>query len=35
LVDGIELAKKEILAFLEDFKIKKEEISKELLMDVA
>lgn len=35
LVDGIELAKKETLAFLERFKIEKTEISKELLMDVA
>ncbi len=35
LVDGIEIAKKEILAFLETFKIPKPEITKELLMDVA
>jgi len=35
LVDGIELAKKETLAFLERFKIEKTEISKELLMEVA
>lgn len=35
LVDGIELAKKETLAFLEKTKIPKPDISKELLMDVA
>lgn len=34
LVDGIELAKKQTLEFLEQFKIKKE-INKELLMEVA
>jgi T-complex protein 1 subunit zeta len=34
LVDGIELAKKEVLAFLEKFKVQKE-ISKELLLEVA
>lgn len=34
LVDGIELAKKEVLAFLERFKVQKE-ITKELLLDVA
>ena len=34
LVDGIEIAKKETLAFLEKFKVKKE-ITKELLMEVA
>jgi T-complex protein 1 subunit zeta len=35
LVDGIEIAKKETLAFLERFKIVKSEVSKELLMEVA
>lgn len=35
LVDGIELAKKETLAFLERFKIEKTDISKELLMEIA
>lgn len=35
LADGIELAKKETLAFLEKFKVPKEEVSKELLMEVA
>lgn len=35
LVDGIELAKKETLAYLEKAKIPKEEVTKELLMDVA
>ena len=34
LVDGIEIAKKETLAFLETFKIAKD-VNKELLMDVA
>lgn len=35
LVDGIEIAKKETLAFLEVFKIKKPEIERELLLEVA
>jgi T-complex protein 1 subunit zeta len=35
LVDGIELAKKETLAFLEKIKISHQEISKELLVEVA
>jgi T-complex protein 1 subunit zeta len=35
LVDGIEEAKKETLRFLEDFKVAKPEVSKELLMDMA
>lgn len=35
LVDGIELAKKETLHFLEQFKVNKPEVTKELLMDVA
>lgn len=35
LVDGIETGKKETLAFLEKFKIAKEEVTKELLMEVA
>jgi T-complex protein 1 subunit zeta len=35
LVDGIEIGKKETLAFLERFQIKKEEITKELLLEVA
>ena len=35
LVDGIEIAKKETLVFLDQFKVKKEEITKELLMDTA
>lgn len=35
LVDGIEIAKKETLAFLETFKIVKENPSKELLMEMA
>jgi T-complex protein 1 subunit zeta len=35
LVDGIEIAKKETLAFLEKIKIPKEDPSKELLMEVA
>lgn len=35
LVDGIELARKETLSFLESFKIPKPEPSKELLMEVA
>jgi T-complex protein 1 subunit zeta len=35
LVDGIDIAKKETLNFLESFKIAKEEPSKELLMEVA
>jgi len=35
IVDGIEIAKTETLKFLEDFKIKKDEITKELLMEVA
>ena len=34
LVDGIELAKKQVLEFLESFKLKKE-MNKELLMDLA
>lgn len=34
LVDGIEIAKKETLAFLETIRVEKE-ITKELLMDVA
>src|SRR5574343_119241 len=35
LVDGIELAKKETLAFLEKQRIPQEEVTKELLMEVA
>lgn len=35
LVDGIEIGKKETLAFLEEFKIPKPELTKELLMEVA
>ena len=35
LVDGIEIAKKEILNYLEVIKIPKPDISKELLMDIA
>lgn len=35
LVDGIEIAKKETLKFLEEFKIPKEEVSKELLIELA
>lgn len=35
LVDGIEIAKRETLAFLEKFKIPITEVSKELLMEVA
>ena len=35
LVDGIEIAKKETLAFLEKFKIEKPDVSKELLLEVA
>ena len=35
LVDGIDIAKKETLAFLEKFKIDKPTVSKELLMEVA
>jgi T-complex protein 1 subunit zeta len=35
LVDGIELAKKETLAYLERTKIHKETVTKELLLDVA
>lgn len=35
LVDGIEIAKKETLAFLETFKVKKGEVNKELLLEVA
>jgi T-complex protein 1 subunit zeta len=35
LVDGIELAKKETLNFLENFKIEKGEPTKELLMEIA
>lgn len=35
LVDGIEIAKKETLKFLEDIKIPQDNITKELLMDVA
>ncbi len=35
LVDGIEIAKKETLAFLETFKVEKPVVSKELLMEVA
>lgn len=35
LVDGIEIAKKETLSFLEQFKIVKEDVSKELLMEIA
>jgi T-complex protein 1 subunit zeta len=35
LVDGIELAKKETLAFLEKIKISHQEISKEFLVEVA
>jgi T-complex protein 1 subunit zeta len=35
LVDGIEIAKKETLAFLEKFKVDKPEVSRELLMNVC
>ena len=35
LVDGIEIAKTETLAFLEKFKIPKPEVTKELLMEIA
>jgi T-complex protein 1 subunit zeta len=35
LVDGIELAKKETLAFLEKSRIEKPDVSKELLLEVA
>ena len=35
LVDGIEIAKTETLAFLEKFKILKPEVTKELLMEIA
>jgi T-complex protein 1 subunit zeta len=35
LVDGIEIGKKETLAFLEQIKIAKPEVTKELLMEVA
>ena len=35
LVDGIEIAKKETLAFLEKFKVEKPDVTKELLMEVA
>jgi T-complex protein 1 subunit zeta len=35
IVDGIEIAKKETLAFLETFKIPKPDLSKELLMEMA
>ena len=35
MVDGIEIAKKETLAFLEKFKIEKPDVTRELLMDVA
>mmetsp|Transcript_17807 Transcript_17807/g.17034 ORF Transcript_17807/g.17034 Transcript_17807/m.17034 type:complete len:95 (+) Transcript_17807:307-591(+) len=35
LVDGIEIAKKEIMNFLEVIKIPKPEVNKELLMDIA
>ena len=35
LVDGIEIAKKETLAFLEKFKIEKSDLSRELLLEVA
>jgi T-complex protein 1 subunit zeta len=35
LVDGIEIGKKETLKFLEQFKIPKPEVSKELLLEVA
>ena len=35
LVDGIEIAKKETLAFLEKFKIEKPDMSRELLLEVA
>ncbi len=35
LVDGIEIGKKETLAFLEQIKINQPEVSKELLMEVA
>jgi T-complex protein 1 subunit zeta len=35
LVDGIEIGKKETLAFLERFKIAKPDVTKELLLDVA
>lgn len=35
LVDGIEAAKKETLKYLEEIKIQKPELTKELLMDVA
>lgn len=35
MVDGIEIAKKETLAFLETVKINKSELEKELLLEVA
>lgn len=35
LVDGIEMAKKETLSFLDTFKIDKPDVTKELLMEVA
>jgi T-complex protein 1 subunit zeta len=35
LVDGIEIAKKETLAFLEVFKVPKPELGRELLLEVA
>jgi T-complex protein 1 subunit zeta len=35
IVDGLEIAKKESLAFLETFKINQEEVSRDLLMEVA
>lgn len=35
LADGIEIAKKETLSFLEQFKVDKPDVTKELLMDVA
>jgi T-complex protein 1 subunit zeta len=35
LVDGIEIAKREVLRFLEEFKIEQTEVTKELLMEMA
>ena len=35
LVDGIEIAKKETLKFLEEFKVPKPDVSRELLLEMA